>query len=244
MTAGSTNVDRRRGPPTARRPKPLGRTIGHVGLALMVAFAGLALGAGYWQVIRSPDLSPAPDNPAVIAAARNVVRGAIVDRDGQGPRLEPAQRRTGEPYRVYADRGVQHRDRLRLEPTSGGPASSGRWNAELTGTSTGDADRRRPPQVPDRPVRPPEADPRHLVGLQRAAVAALGDDRGAVVMLDPTTGEVLALASTPTYDATAIANPATSRDASRRSATDQTARPLAARARPRAGTCPGRCSRS
>jgi hypothetical protein len=33
----------------ARRaaPKPLGRTIGHVGLALTVAFAGIALGAGY-----------------------------------------------------------------------------------------------------------------------------------------------------------------------------------------------------
>ena len=43
--------------------------------------------------------------------------------------------------------------------------------------------------------------------LQRAAVAALGKRRGAVVMLDPATGEVLALASTPTYDASAIADP-------------------------------------
>ena len=43
--------------------------------------------------------------------------------------------------------------------------------------------------------------------LQQAAVAALGKRRGAVVMLDPTTGEVLALASTPTYDASAIAEP-------------------------------------
>ena len=49
--------------------------------------------------------------------------------------------------------------------------------------------------------------------LQRAAVAGLGQDRGAVVMLDPTTGEILALASTPTYDTSAIANPATSVDA-------------------------------
>jgi peptidoglycan glycosyltransferase len=45
--------------------------------------------------------------------------------------------------------------------------------------------------------------------LQRAAVKALGNDKGAVVMLDPTTGEILALASTPTYDASAIADPAT-----------------------------------
>jgi peptidoglycan glycosyltransferase len=47
--------------------------------------------------------------------------------------------------------------------------------------------------------------------LQKAAVAALGKRRGAVVMLDPTTGEVLALASTPTYDASAIANPGTAK---------------------------------
>jgi peptidoglycan glycosyltransferase len=45
--------------------------------------------------------------------------------------------------------------------------------------------------------------------LQRLAVRLLGDDRGAVVMLDPRTGEVLVLASTPTYDASGIADPAT-----------------------------------
>jgi penicillin-binding protein A len=44
-------------------------------------------------------------------------------------------------------------------------------------------------------------------------VKAVGDRRGAVVMLDPRNGDVLALASTPTYDASAIADPATSKDA-------------------------------
>ncbi|MGB0267673.1 MAG: penicillin-binding transpeptidase domain-containing protein, partial [Pseudomonadales bacterium] len=36
--------------------------------------------------------------------------------------------------------------------------------------------------------------------LQAAAVAALGGRRGAVVALDPRTGGILALASTPSYD--------------------------------------------
>jgi len=37
--------------------------------------------------------------------------------------------------------------------------------------------------------------------LQREAVAALGDQRGAVVVLDPLTGGVLAMVSNPSYDA-------------------------------------------
>jgi len=65
--------------------------------------------------------------------------------------------------------------------------------------------------------------------LQRAAVRGLGDDRGAVVMLDPRSGEVLVLASTPTFDASAIANPATSRDAFEATADDR-AKPLLPRA--------------
>src|SRR5262249_21455930 len=65
--------------------------------------------------------------------------------------------------------------------------------------------------------------------LQRAAVQGLGNDRGAVVMLDPTTGEVLALASTPTYDDGAIADPRTSRDAFA-AVRDNAAKPLLTRA--------------
>ncbi len=58
---------------------------------------------------------------------------------------------------------------------------------------------------------------------------ALGKRRGAVVMLDPKTGEVLALASTPTYDASAIADPATSQ-AAFEALQDDKAQPLLPRA--------------
>ncbi len=215
--------------PPAPRPKPLGRTIGHVGLALMVAFAGIALGAGYWQVIRSPDLSRAPGNPAVIAAARNVVRGVIVDRDGKVLASNRRSAETGEPFRVYADRSFS--TVIGYASTDFGQAGLElTWNAELTGISTGDA-------IGDvlRKFQTDPYDPQKLTlaissVLQRAAVAGLGDDRGAVVMLDPATGEVLALASTPTYNAGAIANPATSREAFAAVRDDETGRPLVTRA--------------
>ena len=45
--------------------------------------------------------------------------------------------------------------------------------------------------------------------LQSAAMEQLGDFRGAVVILDPRDGQLLALASKPSYDASSITDPAT-----------------------------------
>jgi penicillin-binding protein A len=210
------------------RPKPLGQTISHVGLALIVAFAGIALGAGYWQVLRSPDLSRAPDNPAVIAAARNVVRGKIVDRDGKVLASNRRSTTTGEPYRVYTDRAYS--TVIGYASTDFGTSGlEHSWNAELTGVSNRD-----PIGDVMRKFRKDPYDPQQLTlaissPLQRAAVQGLGDDRGAVVMLVPATGEILVLASTPTYDTGAIANPKTSRDAFA-AVLDNTAKPLVTRA--------------
>jgi peptidoglycan glycosyltransferase len=83
------------------------------------------------------------------------------------------------------------------------------WNAELSGVVSAD-----PLRELTRKFRADASDPQALrttlvLELQKAAVAALGKNRGAVVMLDPRTGEILALASTPTFDASALADPAT-----------------------------------
>src|SRR5204862_3301182 len=84
------------------RRVPIGTALGRIGLSLAVAFGALALGAGYWQVFRSADLSRAPDDAAVIAASRHVLRGVITDREGR--KLAWNLRDSdGEPYRVYAD---------------------------------------------------------------------------------------------------------------------------------------------
>ena len=219
-----TSVPQGAGP---SRRRPLGRTIGHVGLALTVAFAGLALGAGYWQVLRSPDMSREPDNPLVIAAARNVVRGTIVDRDGNvlASNMRDAN---GEPYRVYGDRSFS--TVIGYASRQFGTAGLERaWNSELTGVTNGN-----PIGDALRKFQTNPYDPQKLTlgissALQQAAVKGLGSDRGAVVMIDPQTGEILALASTPTYDASAIANPAT-QDQGFAAVRDNKAKPLLTRA--------------
>lgn len=206
--------------------RPIARSIAHVGVALSLAFGVLAGGAGYWQVIRSQDLSTAPDNPAVAVAARSVVRGEIADRDGT-VLASNKKNPDGGFYRVYADRAVA--------PVVGyasqryGSAGLERsFGAELTGLSDPDPIRNLIKKFQADPYDPQALTLSLSLKLQRAAVRGLGSDSGAVVMLDPRTGEVLVLASTPFYDASAIANPATE-EKGFAAVSDNSARPLLTR---------------
>jgi peptidoglycan glycosyltransferase len=186
----------------------LGRTTIHVAIVLSLAFGILAGAAGYWGVVAAPDLVRSPNDAAVIAAARSVPRGVIKDRAGK----VLASNKTiagGETYRVYASTAISQvvgyssslYGRAGLERT---------YDAELSGLA-GDPLSDAFAKFGANPYDPKTLTLSLSLDLQKAAVAALGNHRGAVVMLDPKTGEVLALASTPTYDASAISNPATAR---------------------------------
>ena len=186
--------------------RPIGRTILHVGLAMSVAFGALGLAAGYWAVVRAPELTRSATDPRVIAASRTVPRGEILDRDGVV--LARNERdANGESYRVYPNRAISQV--VGYASTRYGTAGLERsFDAELGGLAVD------PVADAFRKFGAAPYDPQTLtlslsVELQHAAVQALGNRRGAVVMLDPTTGEVLALASTPTYDASGIADPRT-----------------------------------
>ena len=189
------------------RRASIGAALGRVGLALAVAFGGLAAGAGYWQVAMSSDLSTAPDDAAVIAAARHAVRGIITDRDGKQLAWN-AKDKNGEPYRVYASAalsGVIGYSSLLY----GQAGLEQAWNAQLTGAASAD-----PLYDLTRKFRTDGYDPSSLkttlvLSLQQRASQLLGNDKGAVVMLDPRSGDVLAMVSSPDFDASALTNPAT-----------------------------------
>ncbi|MGH2476518.1 MAG: penicillin-binding transpeptidase domain-containing protein, partial [Candidatus Limnocylindrales bacterium] len=191
---------------TSTRRRPLGRTIVHVALVLALAFGVLAGAGGYWAVFKSSELTRSPYDPAVIAAARTVPRGIITDRDGK-TLARNEEDANGELFRVYRGPAISQvvgyaSDRY------GRVGIELAYDAELSGLG-GD-----PLAEALRKFGTNPYDPKNLRlslswDLQRAAVAALGDRRGAVVMLDPRTGEVLALASTPVYDASTVADPAT-----------------------------------
>jgi peptidoglycan glycosyltransferase len=188
----------------------LGRTTIHVAIVLSLAFGLLAGAAGYWGIVEAPALVRSPNDAAVIAAARTVPRGKIKDRTGK-VLADNKKDANGEFYRVYAGRATSQV--VGYASSLYGRAGLERaYDAELAGLA-GD-----PVSDVLSKFGADRYDPKDLTlslsyDLQRAAVAALGKRRGAVVMLDPATGEVLALASTPTYDASAIADPTTARTA-------------------------------
>ena len=206
--------------------RPLGRGIMHVAIALSLAFGLLAGAAGYWGVVRAPDLVRSPNDPAVIAAARTVPRGRILDRDGR-VLARNKKDANGEFYRVYASPAISHvvGYASRRYGTAGLERSFDAELAGLAGDPLADAFRK----FGTDPYDPKDLTLSLSYDLQRAAVRALGKDRGAIVMLDPRTGEILAMASTPTYDASAVADPTTA-DATFAALVDDKSQPLLPRA--------------
>src|SRR5262249_5930413 len=95
------------------------------------------------------------------------------------------------------------------------------WDAQLSGVVSPD-----PLTDLTRKFRADPSDPQALqttlvLSLQEAAVPALRDNAGPGLMPHPRHGQILALASTPDFDASAIANPATSKAAMAKLVADQ-----------------------
>jgi len=186
------------------RPAPSGteRQITTLGLAFAFCMLLAAGMLGYWGLVRGPELTAREDNPRWIERERRIRRGDILDRYGQ-----PLVRSEAGPIRTW--------ERVYLVPEAApvvGYASihlgtggiENAYNDELRGDD--------PDGVPTTLRERLLADlmPRARAGisltltldqdLQRAASRALEGQVGAAVLLDVRDGDVLAMASQPSYD--------------------------------------------
>jgi peptidoglycan glycosyltransferase len=179
-------------------PPRLGGSLLRLALALAIAYGGLAAGLGYWQVVEATRLSADPRNPLVLQAARQAPRGSILDSAGRVlARNVAGQGR--EPLREYPDAAAAAVVGYR-SPIFGASGLERAYDQQLTGLGS-----LRPGDEVLRKFRSDPYDPNDLIlsidlRLQRAAVAALGNDLGAVVAIEPSTGRVLALATSPSFD--------------------------------------------
>ena len=91
---------------------------------------------GYWQVARSADLSSSPDDAAVIAASRHIVRGDITDRDGT-LLAWTIKDKNGEPQRKYLSRSLSGVIGY-ASPIYGSAGLERAYQAQLTGITPAD----------------------------------------------------------------------------------------------------------
>jgi peptidoglycan glycosyltransferase len=168
---------------------------------LVLSFAIVSGGLTWWQVIDAPTLAARQDNPEVIAARRSMPRGAIFD--AQGRLLASSRVVDGISRRTYVDPAFTHLigyASLRFGTTGLERA----WDDILSGRADPNPLNDLVNDILAR--QPPPSDLTLTIDrrLQDFAAQQLGSDAGAIVALDPRTGAVLAMTSTPTFNATPI----------------------------------------
>jgi peptidoglycan glycosyltransferase len=168
---------------------------------LVLSFAVVSGGLTWWQVIDAPTLAARQDNPEVIAARRSMPRGAIFDASGR--LLASSRLVDGISRRTYVDPAFSHLigfSSLRFGTTGLEHA----WDDILSGRADPNPLNDLVNDILAR--QPPPSDLTLTIDkrLQDFAAEQLGSDPGAIVALDPQSGAVLAMTSTPTFDATPI----------------------------------------
>jgi hypothetical protein len=165
---------------------------------LALGLVAVALTSAWWAVVRAPDLLNRTDNPRRSIADRYVPRGELLDRNNQPinitegesgtyqrtylyPELAPI---TGYTHSVYGQAGLEATLDDYLRGLQGNPSSLIWWDHLLYGTP------------------PPGLDVRLSLSLalQSKADQVLGGHAGAIVLMNAETGEILAMASHPTFD--------------------------------------------
>lgn len=172
--------------------------------SLMLGLVGAALVAGWWGLVRGPDLLVRTDNPRRSIADRYVQRGSILDRHdsplaestGQSgdivrhypyPKLGPI---VGYTHPVYGQAGLEASLDPYLRGLQGYPSLTLWWEHLLYGQP------------------PPGLDVRLSLDLdlQTKADEMLAGKTGAIVLLNAKSGEILAISSSPSFDANNLDN--------------------------------------
>jgi len=178
------------------------RNLQQITALMLVGFGMVAAGLVYWGLVRAPALAARDDNPRLVVAELRIQRGRILDRHGHVlAESLPSAARPGAGTTF-----VRHYPYPQAAPVTGyyslrygTLAVEATYDTILRGTPTDfwqaqwQAWLHR--QQQGRDVRLTLD-----LDLQRAADLALGDRRGAVVLLSLPEGAVRALASHPTYD--------------------------------------------
>jgi peptidoglycan glycosyltransferase len=164
---------------------------------LLACFGIIALALGYWQVVRGSDLGLDPANPRVANARASEPRGRILDRNGMV--LADTQLTDQGPVRHYTDASLVHTVGFHSD-RYGDTDLEAAYDAELRGEKALSAWDQFTQRIFHTEPRPQDLVLTIDKRIGDAAVQALGSSAGSIVAIDPRSGEILAMISTPYFD--------------------------------------------
>lgn len=169
-------------------------------------FATLLVSSTYIQFVQAKELQERPDNRRTLLATYARERGQILVDGAAIAESKPANDelkwlRTYPEGRLYS-----HVTGYYSFTYGSGGGLEGAENALLSGQSDKLFYRRVTDMLTGKKPAGASLELTIDPAAQKAADEALGDQRGAVVALNPSTGEILALVSHPTYDPSALTN--------------------------------------
>jgi peptidoglycan glycosyltransferase len=182
----------------------MNKQISRLAVASLVLIVGLIVGTTYWQAWAAPSLADRRDNAIKVVAQFTIKRGAIFAADRTVLARNRPRRVSGKTFyfRRYPARelfahavgySTQARSRAGIEQARNDYLTGA--NANLATLLDTTLDRLRGATIEGNDLiltlRP---------RAQRVALSALGGQCGAVAAIEPKTGRVLVMASSPSYD--------------------------------------------
>jgi peptidoglycan glycosyltransferase len=177
-----------------------------VGLAMIAMFVLLFAQLNYLQVFRAGSLNRNPLNTRLALKKFTTKRGDIVTSDGVVVAHSTPTTDGFKWQRTYPEGLLYAGITGYFSFTYGETGAERSFDADLTGSNTAF---QLPRSLKDLTVNQDRSQTVTLSvsdRLQRLAAQQLGTRHGAVVALDPTTGAILAMVSTPSFDPNALAS--------------------------------------
>ena len=179
--------------------------IRRLGIFFLFAFGIILIDVTYWQVIDASNLQARPDNPRLRLEAERVQRGLILDRNGVllAGRSVDAQ---GFVHRYYQDptlSAVIGYDSARY----GKSELEKSYDSYLTGQVVGTSWKALISQWEHKPAVGDNLTLTIDDRLQQQVASFLPDSPSAAIVADPRSGDILAMASKPGFDANQINDP-------------------------------------
>ncbi len=180
--------------------------IRRVAFVALVMFALLLANSTYAVLFRQQTLDARPENRRVRDAEFAQNRGSILAAGKTEIATSKSSKDRFEYQRVYPDGSLYAPITGFYSYDHGSTGIENSYNTELAGTDDALFVRRLVDLATGANPQGASVQTTIVPKIQRAAATALGRQKGAVVALDPKTGAVLALVTSPTYDPNLIAS--------------------------------------